>query len=116
MSRRKKPRLQALPPRCATLDTRIGTPAPHRALPFYYSGEWARFRAAVLAERGRRCEDPDHPADRPREGYVEVDHVTELQDGGAPLDRSNVMVRCASCHRRKTLRTRGERFARPVGR
>ena len=26
------------------------------------------------------------------------DHVVELQDGGAPLDKTNVMLRCGLCH------------------
>lgn len=28
------------------------------------------------------------------------DHVVELQDGGAPLDKTNVMLRCGSCAQR----------------
>jgi len=28
------------------------------------------------------------------------DHMVELQDGGAPLDKTNVMLRCGSCAQR----------------
>jgi 5-methylcytosine-specific restriction protein A len=96
------------------IDMRSAAPPPKRAHPFYYSEEWKKFRAMVLTERGERCEDPAHPADRPREGYVEVDHIIELLDGGARLDRDNLMVRCASCHHKKTLAVRDDRFARPA--
>ena len=33
---------------------------------------------------------------------IDADHIVELQDGGAKLDRSNVMLRCRSCHGKKT--------------
>jgi 5-methylcytosine-specific restriction protein A len=93
---------------------RSAAPPPKRAHPFYYSDEWKKFRAAVLAERSERCEDPNHAADRPLDGRMELDHIIELQDGGARLDRDNVMVRCGSCHRRKTLKVRDARLAQPV--
>jgi 5-methylcytosine-specific restriction enzyme A len=38
-----------------------------------------------------------------------VDHIVELKDGGAPLDRSNLWLLCGSCH---SLKTAGERARR----
>jgi 5-methylcytosine-specific restriction enzyme A len=35
-------------------------------------------------------------------GRMYVDHVVELQDGGAPYDPRNLQVLCAKCHARKT--------------
>jgi 5-methylcytosine-specific restriction enzyme A len=39
------------------------------------------------------------------------DHILELKDGGALLDEDNVLLRCGSCHGRKTAAVRGERRA-----
>jgi hypothetical protein len=36
------------------------------------------------------------------EGWLYLDHVVELRDGGARLDPRHVMFRCISCHTRKT--------------
>ncbi|TXN40441.1 HNH endonuclease [Methylobacterium sp. WL30] len=73
--------------------------------PFYGSTAWQDLRKAVVAERGRQCEDCGA-----QPGRVYVDHVVELKDGGAPLDRSNLRVLCPSCHTTKTGRVRGERL------
>jgi hypothetical protein len=39
----------------------------------------------------------------------------ELKDGGAPLDRSNTILLCASHHTAKTASERARRTARPGG-
>ena len=39
------------------------------------------------------------------------DHIIELKDGGALLDGRNVMLRCGSCHTRKTFEERAKRSA-----
>jgi 5-methylcytosine-specific restriction endonuclease McrA len=77
---------------------------------FYSSAEWQRFRAEVIAERGKRCEAPGCTA---KSGRVYLDHVHELKDGGAPLDRVNVMVLCASHHGQKTARAKAARLCEP---
>jgi len=38
-----------------------------------------------------------------------VDHIVELKDGGAPLDRSNVWLLCTSHHAAKTASERAKR-------
>jgi hypothetical protein len=62
--------------------------------------KWRGIIAEILGERGRRCEDParKHPD---RTTRLFGDHIVELKDGGAPLDKDNVLLRCGSCHSRK---------------
>ena len=81
--------------------------------PFYRSPEWRQMLAYIIKARGRRCEDAEHDPSTPRIGVrIYGDHVRELRDGGAPLDPSNIMLRCASCHTRKTAAARRERLHR----
>ncbi len=82
--------------------------------PFYGSSAWKALLRSIIAERGRQCEARDcRTVDRGASGKIYGDHVRELRDGGAPLDRGNVMLLCASCHRSKTLRTAKQRNAKP---
>jgi len=80
----------------------------HTVDPFYQSREWQAFRAAVIRERGLRCEDKEHPPGQPIT-RLDLDHIVELSDGGAPLDRRNVILRCRSCHVRKTNQVKADR-------
>lgn len=76
----------------------------------YKSQRWAEFRATIIKERGYRCEDPAHNSgSRDRVARLDLDHIKELQDGGAPFDRANVMLRCRSCHVKKTKAESTER-------
>jgi hypothetical protein len=103
-------RLAALPPRIGQADTRRVRPPPKVAAPFYSTPEWRQLLANIIRERGRRCEDPKHDPAQPRGGrQIYGDHVIELKDGGAALDPRNVMLRCASCHGRKTVAARAKR-------
>ena len=97
--------------RIGELDTRRAKPAPKTADPFYSSRAWRELLAAIFKSRGRRCEDPR--CDRPRGPWRRIygDHVVELQDGGEKLDPNNVLLRCASCHTRKTAEARAKRQA-----
>ena len=87
-------------PRVAVADLR---PAqfqikPAKAFdPFYSTSAWKRLRAEVIAERGRGCEDCGKTDPK-----MYCDHIVERQDGGAPLDKSNLRILCASCHTSKT--------------
>jgi 5-methylcytosine-specific restriction protein A len=58
----------------------------------------------VVAIRGRQCQDCGRSNCR-----LFGDHIVELQDGGDPLDEANVLLRCGSCHTRKTSAARAER-------
>lgn len=105
-------RIQTLGSRVAAVDTRSAPPAPKTADSFYRSQEWRDLLDQIIAERGRRCEDPKHDASRPREGIrIFGDHIVEIRDGGAMLEPCNVMLRCGSCHSRKTAEMRARRSA-----
>ena len=96
--------------RTLSLDTRSAKPPAKTANQFYLSPEWRALVAEIIRERGARCEDPQcrYPG---RTGIrVFGDHITELQDGGAPLDKANIMLRCGSCHTRKTNTERAKRI------
>jgi 5-methylcytosine-specific restriction protein A len=100
--------LKTLQPRLKGLDTRRVKPPPKVAELFYLSPEWRALMAAIVKVRGRRCEKCGRTGCR-----VFGDHIEELKDGGAPLDPSNVMLRCGSCHTAKTARVRAERMRSP---
>jgi 5-methylcytosine-specific restriction protein A len=105
------------PPRLTLLGNRVGmasqrlTPRPKTADPVYASREWRTLIAAIIEQRGRRCEDPKCKTPGRTGMRVFGDHIKELQDGGALLDPRNVMLRCGSCHTRKTIEERAKRMA-----
>jgi 5-methylcytosine-specific restriction protein A len=103
--------MRMLKPRLATADLRrLKPPQMTRLYEFYGSAAWKRLLREIIAERGRVCESPwCETPDRGRGGKIIGDHVTELRDGGAPLDRQNVMLLCDSCHKRKTHQVKIER-------
>jgi 5-methylcytosine-specific restriction enzyme A len=106
----RKPRLSMLRNRTSVLDTRSAMPAAKTTNAFYLSPEWRALVAEIIRERGARCEDP--ACRFPSRTGVRVfgDHIVELQDGGAPLNKANVMLRCGSCHTRKTNVERARRM------
>jgi hypothetical protein len=95
------------------LEQRTALPPAKVADAFYTSSEWRAFIAEIIAERGRRCEDPRCQRATPPT-RVFGDHIVELRDGGAPLDKRNVMLRCGSCHTRKTAEARAIRTATKI--
>lgn len=107
------PKIRMLGPRIPTLDTRKVRPEPSRGDPSPYRSErWVKFRKEIIAERGRRCEDPEHDPTKSASVRLYLDHIIELKDGGPMYERSNLMLRCPSCHTAKTLRERGKRAAK----
>ncbi len=106
----QRAKLRSLRPRVARLDSRRVKPMPKVAAPFYQSRDWRALVAAVIAERGRRCErcGRTHGSDG-RPIRIFADHVRELKDSGAPLDARNVAFLCGSCHGRKTAAERAKR-------
>lgn len=93
---------------------------PKQANAFYVSREWRAFRAAVRRERPVRCEQcgKTHEDDGSAVRLI-LDHIVEMSDGGAPLDRANVQLLCTrlggngdglgGCNARKTVAARRDR-------
>ncbi len=107
----KAPRLTTLRPRVPMASQRL-TPTPKTTEPVYRSREWKALIAGIIRIRGRRCEDPRCATPNHAAGQrVYGDHIIELQDSGALLDPSNVMLRCAPCHGRKTEAERVKRMS-----
>ena len=74
---------------------------------FYLSVAWRRFRAWYLGRHPlcEQCERegrPDTPADM-------VDHILEIQDGGALTSEENAMSLCWKCHGIKTAKAKNHR-------
>ena len=104
--------LPTLRPRIGMVDLRIAVLPPKVAEPFYSSAEWIALRDRVRREANGRCQAQGCGRTERR---MYVDHIVELKDGGAPLDRSNVWLLCASHHTAKTASERARRTARPGG-
>ena len=100
-------KLTFLAPRLATLDSRTSQPPPKRADAFYLTPEWRKLVAEVVRERGRRCELCGRS-----DGRMFVDHIRELQDGGAPFAKANLQILDGKCHTLKTVAERAKRMAR----
>lgn len=101
-------RIPTLKPRIPTLDTRIAVAAAPRqqkvADGFYSSSAWIELRDRVRREAGGRCQVPGCT----KRGRW-VDHIVEIKDGGAKLDRNNCMLMCASHHTAKTMAMKAKR-------
>ena len=102
---RKPPRLKMVQPQLKAAEFRTCPPPPKKADDFYSSAPWRDLRSAILRERGPTCEKCGAQG-----GRVYLDHITELRDGGAALDRSNLMILCPSCHTAKTGQARARRL------
>lgn len=98
-----------LPNRVGTIANRMA-PGPKVADPIYNTPAWRALIAGIIRVRGRKCED--RACTMPGRTGIRVfgDHIRELQDGGALLDPNNVMLRCGSCHTRKTIAERAKRL------
>jgi len=90
--------------RVASLRSKVSA-LPKKAKPFYLTPEWKALVAAIIARRGRRCEDCGASS-----GRVYADHVIEISDGGPVLDEANVRLRCAACHGGKTAAEKRKRL------
>ena len=103
-------KLRMIAPRIPTVcNPLVETRSTKRTASFYVSAEWKAFRNMLVTERGWRCEDPKCTTPRGPWRQIYGDHVIELRDGGAPLDRRNVLLRCGLCHGRKTRDVKAKR-------
>ena len=107
----KPPRLSLLRSRVSMVANRMA-PGPKVAAPAYQSREWKALIAAIVRERGRRCEGPRCQTPNRAEGQrVYGDHRRELRDGGELLDPANIQLLCPPCHGRKTAAEKNKRMA-----
>lgn len=98
-----------------TTSTRLVTPmrgdAPARSakptLDFYGSAAWKAIRLEVQRAAKRTCEKCGKTDTR-----IYVDHIVEMKDGGAPLERSNLQALCGGCHAKKSADERAKRAGR----
>jgi 5-methylcytosine-specific restriction enzyme A len=107
--------LKTLKPRLAVFDTRRLKPPAKVRDDFYHSPEWRALMREIFRERGRRCQDPQCATPHGPWGQLYGDHVREIRDGGARLDKANVLIRCSPCHGRKTTAERARRAAERYG-
>lgn len=97
-------KLRALDKPMRELATRRIADSPKRTDTFYRSKDWRALIGSIIAERGRRCEACARTGCR-----IFGDHIVELGDGGASLDRRNIRLLCGSCHTAKTAAARAAR-------
>jgi 5-methylcytosine-specific restriction protein A len=104
-------KLTMLRPMVSTADTRIAKPPPFipppkASNPFYSSAAWISLRDRVRREAGGRCQWQGC------KGHGRwVDHIVEIKDGGAKLDRANTWLLCSSHHQLKTAEVKRQREA-----
>lgn len=91
------------PPRHRAASSRPYARPQKTTDPIYGTKDWKITRQIVLERDGRQCRDETcKTPNRGLGGYLEVDHIIELSDGGDPFDPANCLTRCRTCHRRKT--------------
>jgi 5-methylcytosine-specific restriction protein A len=109
------PKLRSIGQKLAP-STRVKVRLPDKkAAPFYLTPEWRALMDAIIVERfgsraNARCQDPECKQPQRRGGRIFGDHVREVKDGGALLDKRNILCVCGSCHTRKTAAARAQRF------
>jgi 5-methylcytosine-specific restriction endonuclease McrA len=90
-----------------TVSSRIRPPIKEANL-FYKTPEWRALTERVKREAHYCCEacgaDYSH-----RKRKLIGDHIIEIKDGGAKLDRTNIQCLCIDCHNKKTAKVRAER-------
>jgi 5-methylcytosine-specific restriction enzyme A len=90
-------RLTSLGSPIPKLDTSIAKVPPKTADAHYLTPEHKAWRLAVLKRAAFKCQGPG-----PHNGPLHADHITEIRDGGDPLDPMNGQALCQACHNRKT--------------
>lgn len=100
-------RLRVLAPRLDRLSTAVVPLEPKKADPHYVTAAHKKWREAVIARAGGRCQVPGCLAG----GTLYADHIQELRDGGAALDVANGQALCARHHSLKTATARAQRMA-----
>ena len=75
---------------------------PARDKRIYHSQDWLDARTTALRREPlcRICAQANPPRTTPA---TEVDHITPVKDGGAPLALTNLRPLCLACHSRVTM-------------
>lgn len=95
-------RLTNIPSGGVMLPSRLSHP-PKVADSFYLSPEWRALVVEIKRERGAYCERCGSSR-----GLI-ADHIVEIRDGGAKLDRTNIELLCGRHHAAKTAAKRRDR-------
>ena len=74
-----------------------------KADPRYNTQRWKNLRARVVAMYGRQCAVSGCSSDMTKPRMTHVDHIVEIQDGGAFWDINNLRVVCYPHHSSKSL-------------
>ncbi|MEI9477390.1 MAG: HNH endonuclease signature motif containing protein [Deltaproteobacteria bacterium] len=82
--------------------------APKETNPFYLSVRWRRFREWYLGKYPL-CEQCLLDG-RPDTAAVMVDHIVEIEDGGALTEEENSQSLCWKCHGIKTAQAKNHRI------
>jgi 5-methylcytosine-specific restriction endonuclease McrA len=104
--------MRTLKPGIAVATLHTAKPLAKRADKLYLSPAWFEVRDRVRREARGQCEAPGCGRTERR---MFVDHIVELKDGGAALDRSNLWLLCGACHSLKTSAERTRRTAQRLG-
>jgi positive regulator of sigma E activity len=113
-------KLQSLGQKLAP-SSRVKVRLPEKkVLAFYLTPQWRALMDSIVFERfgtraNARCEDPECTQPGRRGVRIFGDHIREVKDGGALLDKRNICCRCGSCHSRKTAAERAKRLHNPGG-
>lgn len=97
-------RIPTLRPGLRPVSTAAAKPAPKVKDQHYYTPEHRAWSRGVIARAGHACQGCGRTGVR-----LFADHITELQDGGAPFDLANGQALCGACHTRKTAAARAAR-------
>lgn len=97
-------RLKCLPPTVRSASVAVAKVPPKVADETYRTPEHRAWSAAVIARAGHTCERCGRSGVR-----MFADHIIEVKDDGAPLDRKNGQCLCGSCHSLKTAEERAKR-------
>jgi 5-methylcytosine-specific restriction protein A len=97
--------LKNLQPIIRSLDTRIAKPQAKETESHYGTAAHKEWAAQVLARANRRCERCG------ANGRLYADHIQEIKDApDLALSLDNGQALCASCHTKKTIISRNDRF------